>query len=172
MDKINQKDAIEIFSSPKKTMKLLDKYLKKDEAEIFITSQQQGFYSLFDKDKFEVCTSSSVYNSLIGLLYYAYGVGKSDNPLWAMFEGENENNFENMLENVESPNNMFSTLERAIDSGGTFYYNSSKNLASFKLPEELNFNQDIVIKSSTFSDCIHQMDSTLSVLAYENNLEQ
>ena len=170
MERIKEKLAIEIFNSPKRTLKLLDKTLKKDETEIFITSQEQGSYSIFDKDNLEVCMTNSVYNSLIGLLYFNYGVGKSDLPTWAMPQGEN--NFENLLDKVETQTDKFLNLEKAIDAGGTFYYNSSKDIASFKLPEEINFEQNIAFRCACFSEGIEQMNSLLSVLSYDKSLDE
>ena len=94
MEKITEKMAIEIFSSSKKTLKLLDKTLKKDNCEFFIASREKGSYTVYGGDKQEICSTGSVYNSLVGLLYFNYGVGKPSSPSWAMFQGEQESNFE------------------------------------------------------------------------------
>lgn len=172
METITQKEAINIFSSPKKTIKLLEKTLKSEDVEFYIASKQKGIYSIFDKGELEICSQNSVYNCLVGLLYFRYGVGKVNIPTWAMSNYERQYDFEKILSKVDSSNNMFSSLQKNIDEGGVFYYSSSKNVSSFKMPENFNFRNGLVINCASFSDGITEIDSMLSVLTCDSNLEQ
>lgn len=172
MERLDRKSAIQLFNSPKKTLKYLDKVLAKDKTELFIKATEPGFYSLFDETKTEVCSADNVYTCLVGLLHQNYGVGKSNMPAWACPEGQKEEEFSSILAEVEKQN-KFTNLEKGLDRGGVFHYSSESESVTFKMPDDFNFNNNnITFRCDNFSDGIGQMDGILSLLVMAHTSQE
>ena len=171
MEKINSQSAVEIFNSPKKTFRLLDKIFKRDGSKLSIYSQGNGIYSVVDDLNTEVCSTNSVYNCLVGFLYFNYGIGKTSNPNWLKTDNEDNDRFDEMLGKINDYHG-FSKLEKTLDKGGSFHYNSEQSSVSFKLPEEYGFSQDVAFRCSSFSDGLEQMETTLAMINQNEMCQQ
>ena len=85
-NKTNTSETVELFSSPKKVFKTLDKTLAKQGYEFLIKAEEEGKYGIFTPDSSRsIATEDDVFKTCMGLLYFEYGVGKpNDVPSWLM----------------------------------------------------------------------------------------
>ena len=165
MEKISKEDSIKIFNKPKRTLEKLDSKFKKDKTEMFIRSLDEGeTFSVFDEDGREVCATNSVYNSLVGLLFFNYGVGKDPSPAWLIPQSKHEDDFEDILSKLDD-HNPFPNLERVLGEGGIVYFNSNKNDMVCSLPPGYSFSQGIQLRhAKSFSEGLTQVEGSLAVL--------
>ena len=165
-DNLTKKEAIELFSSTKKTLKTLDKTFDKNATEFIVKSERQGLYSLYTSDNYDipVCTCNDVYKTFCGLLYFEYGVGKKDvMPAWASYGQVVEDSWQGIEKDIEIPTSPFKSVNKALDKGATLYYQTENDANSgvFAItnPYNENFADKSFVKAQTFSRGISEIDS-------------
>lgn len=159
-------DAVELFSSPKKTLKALDKTFSKESYEFILKAQDKNSFAVYSSgEKEPICVVDDTLKAFMGVLYFEFGVGKQDLlPSWAMPEGAVEDNWNKINSELEvNTTDMFSNLNAALNNGSTLYCSNLSNDKnhSFLLtnPFNENFADRIVINSKNFSDGLIESNS-------------
>ena len=158
-DKLNTKQTVELFSSPKKVFKTLDKTLSKQSYEFLIKAQDKGMYGIYTPDsQFPIVVQDDILKTCMGLLYFEYGIGKQDNmPSWLMPQGYTEDKWNEIVSQVETPLiSPLQSLNSFLDTGSSVYLTSSAQDKNTTVVLTNNFNdnfaQHISFKTSSFSD--------------------
>ena len=174
-DKISKDEALKIFSSPKKTQKLLDKTLSKEVFEYLIKAEEKGVYYLYTgKGEYEICKSDDCLKCFMGLLYFEFGVGKDSMPSWAMHSGFAKDGWES-ISNQISPTNELKNLNTALDNGSSLYCTnlegSGANTFVLTNPFNENYADKVLVRENSFSDGLAQVDSVANLIisSFEHN---
>lgn len=169
-ESLTKKEAVELFSSTKKTLKTLDKTFAKSATEFIVKSEEKGMYSLYTSDNYytPVCTSDDVYKTFCGLLYFEYGVGKKDvMPAWASYGQVVEDSWQGIEKDIEVSVSPFKSVNKALDNGATLYYqkesDSEQNTFAITNPYNENFANKSVVRASTFSRGLNEVESIASL---------
>lgn len=173
-ERISKEEAIKIFSSPKKTEKLLDKTLSKVDYEYLLKAEEKGLYSISNvKDDNEICKSDDALKCFMGLLYFEFGVGKDNLPSWAIHSNFNTENWESISNQIPSTCD-FTSLNTALDKGATLHCTNSthNNSNNFTLtnPFNENYANEILVNEYSFSNALTQVNSLSNLIL--NSLEQ
>ena len=167
-EKIRKEEAIKVFSSSKKTEKLLDKTLSKTGYEYLIKAEEKGLYSIFSgKGEYEICKSDDVLKCFMGVLYFEFGIGKDNMPVWAMHSGFANDGWESISSQVQ-PTDKYQNLNTALDNGASLYctnlIQSGEN--NFVLTNSFNENyaDKILVKDTSFSDGLNQVESVAQLV--------
>ena len=169
-DNLTKKEAVELFSSTKKTLKTLDKTFEKSATEFIVKSEEQGLYSLYTSDNYyiPVCTSDDVYKTFCGLLYFEYGVGKKDvMPAWASYGQVVEDSWQGIEKDIDVAVSPFKSVNKALDKGATLYYqaesNNNQGVFAITNPYNENFADKSFVKAQTFTRGINEIESIASL---------
>lgn len=167
-DKISKEEAIKIFSSPKKTQKLLDKTLSKENFEYLLKAEEKGVYSLYTgKGEYEICKSDDSLKCFMGLLYFEFGVGKDSMPSWAMHSGFAKDGWDSISSQI-SPSTDFKNLNTALDNGSSLYCTNMERVGenNFILtnPFNENYADKVLVRENSFSDGLIQVDSVANLI--------
>ena len=169
-DNLTKKEAVELFSSTKKTLKTLDKTFDKNTTEFIVKSEEHGLYSLYTSDNYNkpVCTCDDVYKTFCGLLYFEYGVGKKDvMPSWASYGQVVEDSWQGIEKDIDVAVSPFKSVNKALDNGATLYYQSevTNNQSTFAItnPYNENFAEKSIVRTQTFTRGINEIESIASL---------
>ena len=168
MERIDKKSAVELFNSPKRFFKALDKTFQKNGTEFYLVSDGKDNYGIYDSERDLICSTDSVYNCLVGLAYFSYGYGKNPLPSWARPANTTEEEFDSLLESVNSTQPPFDNIESTLDKGGVFYYNTNESSVAFKLPSCYSFCQDVVFRCRDIQHGLCEMEAYMSILNQNN----
>lgn len=162
---VSYKEAVTIFSSPKKALKYLDKVLSNERYEYILKANNKDSFAVYSSESNNpICVANDVLKVLEGVLFFEFGVGKQDLlPSWAMPSGFIEEKWQQLCKDVETDSaSIFSSLNTALNIGSTLYCSNLQNSKpSFVLtnPFNENYADKIVINSSSFSDGLVQCES-------------
>ena len=158
-EKINSQQAVQLFSSPKKVFKTLDKALSKQNYEFLIKAEEKGMYGIYTPDsQSPIVLQDDVLKTCMGLLYFEYGIGKQDTmPSWLMPQGYAEDKWNEIISQVESPpTSPLQSLNNFLDTGSSVYLTSSMQDKNTTVVLTNNFNENfaknISFKTPSFSD--------------------
>ena len=175
-ERITKEEAIKIFSSPKKTEKLLDKTLSKSSYEYLIKAEEKGIYSIYNGNgEQKICQADDSLKCFMGILYFEFGIGKDNMPVWAMHSGFANDGWESISSQVQ-PTNKYQNLNTALDNGASLYctnlIQSGEN--NFVLTNSFNENyaNKILVKDTSFSDGLNQVESVAQLVVSNMPLQE
>ena len=167
---LNFEQAAELFSSNKKTLKLLDKTFSKEQYEYILKLEDNGLYGIYtNNDIIPICVDSDVLKAFMGVLYFDFGVGKQGSlPYWAQSRSYFEEKWAELSSRVDEEHKCaFPNINSALNHGSILYSsNTSDNTCNNFLltnPFNANFTDKIIVRSDSFSDGISQVDSIAEV---------
>ena len=169
-------EAIELFSSPKKTFKAIDKTFVKSSQEYIVKALDPDQFALFSSDDTfrPICVTDDVYKTFCGAMYFEYGVGKETLlPSWAGTGRQTEDTWENILGNIDVQS-QFKDVNKALNNGASLYYNhqAGESVSTFVItnPYNENFAAKTQVRATSFADGLQEMNSIASLCL--NNLVQ
>lgn len=164
--KKNSNQAVEMFSNPKKVFKTLDRFLTKQDYEFLIKAETKGFYSIYSKEQSApIVMANDVLKTCMGLLYFEYGVGKTQNvPNWSMPQGYIEDGWNKIISQIETPKTSpLQDLNKFLDTGSTVYLTGNGQTDDVTVVLTNNYSEDcakhISVKADSFSDGLKQANA-------------